>query len=244
MRSSDAIDELKARADPVARAAMARFGIRGEGVLGGSPVPHLRRMARALGRDHGVAEELWSSGIHEARLLATPVDEPAKVTPAQMERWAADCDSWDLVDGACLNLFWRTPHAWDAVERWSGRRDEFVKRAAFALMAALAVRHAAAPDERFVRLLGLVEREAADARNVVRKAVNWALRQIGKRNSTLHAAAIESAERILRDGPRSARWVASHALRELRTERVSAAVGSRRQRGRPAKRAAAEGPAG
>jgi 3-methyladenine DNA glycosylase AlkD len=205
---------------------MARFGIRGASVLGGTSIPHLRSMARRIGRDHAVALELWASGIHEARLLATMVDDPAKVTNRQLEAWARDFDSWDVVDGACLNLFRRTPHAWDKAVEWSGRDEEYVKRAGFALMAALAVHDKDSPDERFAGLLPLIEREAGDPRNFVRKAVNWALRQIGKRNATLNRAAIAAAEGIHANGPRSARWVASDALWELRSDRVRAAIGT------------------
>jgi 3-methyladenine DNA glycosylase AlkD len=226
MRSSDAIEELRSRADPKAREGMARFGIRGANVLGGSSIPHLRSMARRIGQDHAVAAELWSSGIHEARLLATMVDDPGKVTKRQMESWARDFDSWDVVDGACLNLFRRTPHAWDMAVEWSAREEAFVKRAGFALMAGLAVHDEAAPDERFVDLLPVIEREAGDPRNFVRKAVNWALRQVGKRNAVLNRAAVAAAERIQAHGPRSARWVATDALRELRSDRVRTALGT------------------
>jgi 3-methyladenine DNA glycosylase AlkD len=190
-------------------------------------MPHLRSMARRIGRDHAVAGDLWASGIHEARLLATMVDDPAHVTKRQMETWARDFDSWDLVDGACGNLFRLTPHAWDQAMEWSSRHEEFVKRAGFALMAVLAVHDKASPDERFAELLPVIEREASDPRNFVRKAVNWALRQIGKRNARLNEAAIATATRIHTAGPRSARWVASDALRELRSDRVRANLGIR-----------------
>ena len=195
-------------------------------MLGGSSVPHLRAMARRIGRDHGIAQELWDSGVHEARLLATMVDDPASVTKRQMESWARTFDSWDLVDGACSNLFRRTPHAWDKAVQWSERDEEYVKRAGFALMAALAVHDKDAPDERFTDLLPVIEREAGDQRNFVRKAVNWALRQIGKRNAALNLAAIDTAVRIHANGPRQARWVATDALRELRSERVRSALGT------------------
>jgi 3-methyladenine DNA glycosylase AlkD len=219
MRSLDVIDELRSRADPAARDGMARFGIRGANVLGGTSVPHLRSMAKRIGRDHALAAELWRSGIHEARLLATMVEDPARVTPRQMESWAKDFDAWDVVDGACSNVFRLTPHAWDKAVEWSSRDQEFVKRAAFALMATLAVHDRASSDQRFADLLPIIEREASDRRNFVRKAVNWALRQIGKRNVALNRAAVACAERIAA-GPREARWVANDALRELRSDAV------------------------
>jgi 3-methyladenine DNA glycosylase AlkD len=227
MRSQDILDELRSRADPAARAGMARFGIRGARVLGGTSVPTLRAMAKRIGRDHQTAHALWASGIHEARLLATMVEDPAAVTDEQMERWARDFDSWDLVDGACSNLFRLTPHAWPKAAQWSGREEEFVKRAGFALMATLAVHDRAASDDRFVELLPIIEREAADPRNFVRKAVNWALRQVGRRNAVLHRAAIATCERILAGGPGPARWVASDALRELTSERVRRVIAGR-----------------
>jgi 3-methyladenine DNA glycosylase AlkD len=148
------------------------------------------------------------------------VDDPAEVTEEQMEAWAADFDSWDVVDGTVSGLFDKTPLAWRKVVEWSSREEEFVKRAAFAMMATLAVHDKTAPDQAFVDLLPIIEREAGDRRNFVRKAVNWALRQIGKRNLALNTEAIATAERIHATGPRPARWVASDALRELRSDAV------------------------
>jgi 3-methyladenine DNA glycosylase AlkD len=217
MRSSEVIDELLAQADPAGRQGMARFGIRPGNALG-IRIPVLRALARRTGRDHGLAADLWASGIHEARLLACFVDVPAEVTEEQMESWASGFDSWDVVDQCCGNLFVRTPFAWGKAIEWSGREQEFVKRAGFSMMAMLAVHDLKAPDSSFESLLPIIEREAGDPRNFVRKAVNWALRQIGKRNAELHGAAARTAERILATGPRSARWVATDALRELRSE--------------------------
>jgi 3-methyladenine DNA glycosylase AlkD len=219
MRSSDVLDELRSLADPAGREGMARFGINPSRALG-IRIPQLRAIARRVGKDHQIAAELWASGIHEARLLACFVDDPSQVTEAQMEAWAAEFDSWDLVDQCCGNLFDRTPFAYDKAAEWAGREDQFVKRAGFAMMALLAVHDKQAPDERIEAFLPLIEREAPDARNFVRKAVNWALREIGKRNAALHAAAIECCERILASGVRSARWVATDALRELRSDAV------------------------
>jgi 3-methyladenine DNA glycosylase AlkD len=177
-------------------------------------------MAKRIGRDHALARELWASGIHEARVLAGLVDDPAAVTAAQLERWAKDFDSWDVCDGVCSNLFDRTPYAWDKAVAWSARSREFVKRAGFVLMAALAVHDKTAPDERFKNFLPLIEREAVDERNFVKKAVNWALRQIGKRNRALNRDAIAAAKRIRKVDSRSARWIAADALRELESDAV------------------------
>jgi 3-methyladenine DNA glycosylase AlkD len=217
MRSSEVIDELRSLADPAGREGMARFGINPDHALG-IRIPVLRALAKRMGTDHGLAADLWASGIHEARLLACLVDVPAEVTEEQMESWAAGFDSWDLVDQCCGNLFVRTPFAWGKAVEWSEREEEFVKRAGFSLMAMLAVHDRKASDPEFESLFPIIEREAGDPRNFVRKAVNWALRQIGKRNARLHGEAMRAAERILATGPRPARWVASDALRELRSE--------------------------
>jgi 3-methyladenine DNA glycosylase AlkD len=199
---------------------MSRFGINPERALG-VRIPDLRRLARELGPDHGLALALWRTGVHEARILASMVDEPHRVTEGQAERWVRDFDSWDLCDQVCGNLFDRTPWAVETAARWTGRDEEFVKRAGFALMAWRAVHDKASPDREFVDFLPAIEREAGDPRNYVKKAVSWALRQIGKRNRRLHAAAIRTAERIARRGSPPARWVASDALRELRSDRVA-----------------------
>jgi 3-methyladenine DNA glycosylase AlkD len=214
------VEELRSMADPAQLEGMARFGISTKATLGGISVPAIRAMAKRLGRDHDLAMGLWATGIHEARLLAAMVDDPAAVTDEQMEAWAGDFDSWDIVDGTCSNLFDKTPLAWSKAVEWSGREEEYVKRAAFTMMATLAVHDKHAPDARFRELLPIIEREAGDPRNFVRKSVNWALRQIGKRNAALHAEAISTAERIHATGPRPAKWVASDALRELRSYAV------------------------
>jgi 3-methyladenine DNA glycosylase AlkD len=198
---------------------MARFGISTTTALGIS-VPALRSMARRLGKDHALALALWGSGIHEARILAPMVDEPAKVTEVQMEKWARDFDSWDVCDQCCSNLFARTRFASKKAVEWARQDQEFVKRAGFTLMAALAVHDKKAPDRSFVPFFGLIEKGAADERNFVKKAVNWALRQIGKRNLSLNARALKVAERISKQDGRAARWVASDAMRELRSEAV------------------------
>jgi 3-methyladenine DNA glycosylase AlkD len=211
----DLIGELKAHANPANAAGMARFGINPRDALG-VPMPVLRTMARRHRRDHTLAAQLWASGIHEARILATLVDDPAQVTRSQMNRWSRDLDSWDTCDQACQNLFRYTPFAFEQAARWSRARQEFVRRAGFALMAGLAVKAKDAADQQYEAFLPLVREAATDQRNFVRKAVNWALRQIGKRNERLRRKAIRAAEEIQEIDSPAARWIASDALRELR----------------------------
>lgn len=200
---------------------MARFGI-DTGRAVGVTVTELRRFARDLGHDHELAAALWASGVHEARLLASLVDEPAMVSEAQMEAWVADLDSWDVCDGVCGNLFDRTPFALDKAVEWSSREPEFQKRAAFALMASAAVHRKDLPDAAFASLLPVIRAQTTDERNYVKKAVSWALRQIGKRSSGLNPRAVRTAEQIERIDSRAARWVARDALRELRSDAVQA----------------------
>ncbi len=219
LTAREAVARLEAEADPANVAGMARYGISVERALGVS-APALRALAREIGRDHGLAAALWRSGIREARILACLVDEPGMVSEAQLERWARDFDSWDICDAACANLFDRTPFAWEKAAAWSERRGEFVKRAGFVLMASLAVHDKRSPDERFLAFLPIVEREAGDGRNFVKKAVNWALRQIGKRSAALNRASLASARRIRRSDSPAARWIAADAIRELESEPV------------------------
>jgi 3-methyladenine DNA glycosylase AlkD len=200
---------------------MAYFGVRVPKAHGIS-TPVLHQFAKHIGKSQELAEELWQSGIHEARILAALIGEPHKITSAQMERWARDFNSWDVVDAACCYLYAGAKPAWRKVELWSRRKTEFEKRAAFSLLAYLSYKDKDAPDARFVDSLRLLEREAHDERNFVRKAVNWALRNIGKRNHALNRDAIASAERIRAQGSRSARWIAADALRELKSEAVQA----------------------
>ena len=198
---------------------MARFGIRAKIGYGVSK-PKMDVLARCVGKSHALALELWSSGVHDARILAGLVDQARMVTAAQMDRWVRDFDNWDVCDGTCCHLFAHTPLAWSKAVQWSRRSRQFQKRAGFALMAYLAVHDKHAADHNFVRLLPIIRREAGDDRNFVRKAINWALRQIGKRNLKLNRTAIREAERIRRIDSRSARWIAADALRELRSEAV------------------------
>jgi 3-methyladenine DNA glycosylase AlkD len=205
---------LEELADPARLEGMARFGIDTSTALG-ITVTELRRLARDLGRDHALAADLWASGIHEARILASIVDDPAAVTERQMESWVREFDSWDLCDQVCMNLFDRTPFAFDTALEWSAREPEFEKRAGFALMASAAVHRKDRPDRDFHPFLPRIRAGSSDERNYVKKAVSWALRQIGKRSAGLHARAITTAHRIESIDSRSARWIARDVLREL-----------------------------
>jgi 3-methyladenine DNA glycosylase AlkD len=211
--------ELKSLADPRVRKQMAYFGVNVPKAHGIS-APVLHALSRRIRKNHELAEELWASGIHEAKILATLIGEPGKVTAKQMDRWARDFNGWDVVDAACRYLYAFSAPAWDKVEEWSRHDEEYIKRAAFSLMAYLSYLDKESPDARFVKLFAIIERESDDERNFVRKAVNWALRQIGKRNLRLNRAAIQAAERIRQRGTRAARWVAADALRELRSDAV------------------------
>ena len=192
---------------------MARFAIRASKVYGVSQ-PKMDQLAKRIGKNHALALRLWNSGVREARILAGMIDEPGAVTAAQMDGWARDFDSWDVCDGTCCHLFAHTAFAWQKAFEWSRKPDEFQKRAGFALMAYLAVHDRRASDHEFVKLLPILRGGAADDRNFVRKAVNWALRQIGKRNIALNKAAIRSARKIQKMDSRAAKWIAAAALRE------------------------------
>ena len=205
---------LKKQANPENVCGMARFGICSENTLGVN-IPVLRRLARETGKNHDLAGELWRSGIHEARILAAFVDDPKQVTEEQMEEWVLCFDSWDVCDQVCSNLFDRCAFGWKKAMEWPGREEEFVRRAGFALMACLAVHDKAAGDDKFLKLLPLIKKYAFDERNFVKKAVNWALRQIGKRNASLRQEAIGVADKILTQKSKAARWIARDALREL-----------------------------
>jgi 3-methyladenine DNA glycosylase AlkD len=218
---------LKSQANPEAVAGMARYGIRPKRPPLGVSIPTLRRLAKQAGKDHKLAGQLWASGIHEARVLASMVEDPDRVTEAQLERWVQALDSWDLCDQCCSNLFDKTQFAPRKAMEWSERSAEFVKRAGFSLMACLAVHDKKAEDGVFERFLDDVEREADDGRNFVKKAVNWALRQIGKRNARLNKSAMACAQRLTERPSMAARRIARDALREL----SSAVVQVRLRRG-------------
>jgi 3-methyladenine DNA glycosylase AlkD len=219
MECTAILERLKSAADPQAVAGMARFGITSTHAYGVS-IPKLRLLAREIGKNHALAQELWASGIHEARILASMIDDPMQVTDAQLDRWVLDFDSWDLCDQCCNNLFRETAAAYQKAIEWSAREEEFVKRAAFVLMAALAVHDKGAPDSAFLDFLTIIKRESTDNRNFVRKAVNWALRQIGKRDRYLNERALNVAEEMRAFDSTTAHWIASNAIRELTSEKV------------------------
>ena len=220
------LEQLRELGDPSRLSGMRRYGINTRRALGIS-VTELRGLARHIGKDHDLALALWDSRFHEARILASMLDDPAAVTESQMQTWVLDFDSWDLCDQVCGNLFDRTPYAFDEAVRWSSREEEFVKRAGFALMAWTAVHRKDVPDERFETFLPLISAQATDERNYVKKAISWALRQIGKRSATLHAHAIRTAEQIQQLDARTARWIANDVLRELRGPAVQARLARR-----------------
>ena len=200
---------------------MRRFGIKTEKAIGVS-VTTIRKIAKGIKKDHSLALELWDTGIHEARILASLVDEPEKVTSRQMDKWVSDFDSWDVCDLVCSNLFDQTPYAIDKSMKWSSSKKEFVKRAGFVMMAALSVHAKDLPDKTFLSFFPVIVKESDDERNFVKKAVNWAIRQIGKRNLKLNKASITLAKKIKEKDSKSARWIASDALRELESEKVQA----------------------
>lgn len=199
---------------------MLRFGIRPKTKIYGVSIYELRKLAKKIKRNHALALKLWSSKIHEARLLAGFVDEPEKVTDGQMEKWVKDFDSWDICDQICSNLFDTQKTAYQKAISWSKRKEEFVKRAGFVMMACLAVHDKQAEDEKFLKFFPLIKKEAIDERNFVKKAVNWALRQIGKRNISLNKKAIGLAKEIQKMDFKSAKWIAKDAIKELTGQAV------------------------
>ncbi len=213
------IKKLEKLANPKNVEGMARFGIKPGKVLGIS-IPKLRKMAKEIGKNHKLALQLWKSGIHEARLLAGLIDEIDKVTEKQMDSWIKDFDSWDVCDLVCANVFDKTPFAFRKAIEWTKRKNEFEKRAGFALMACLAWHDKEAGNNKFIKFFPAIRRESIDERNYVKKANNWALRQIGKRNINLNKKTIKLALTIQKIESRSARWIANDALRELKSEAV------------------------
>lgn len=217
------IKMLREQADKGHLEKMERFGINTGNALG-VPVPAIRKLSKLLAKDHALALQLWQTGCHEARILASMVDDPRQVTVQQIDDWAADFNSWDVCDQVCGNLFDRTAFAVEKAKQFSGREEEYIKRAGFVLMAEMAVHDKSAKDEVFLEFLPVIEKEAWDERNFVKKAVNWSLRQIGKRNGFLNPKAISVAQRIGRQESRSAKWIATDALRELQSEKVRLAL--------------------
>jgi len=215
----DVLDRLQSKAQPEQLKGMAKYGMTVEQRLGVS-VPDMRKLAKEIGKDHKLALDLWRTGIAEARIVAAMVGDPDKLTEEQMEEWVKGINSWDVCDQVCMNLFEKNQIAWKKIVDWSEREEEFVKRTAFSLIACLAWHDKKASDEKFVELLTVIIQEATDERNFVKKAVNWALRNIGKRNLSLNKAAINTAREIQRLDSKAARWIASDAIRELESDAI------------------------
>ena len=227
MQLKEVIKKLRSFSNAKTVAGMARFGINSHNTLGVS-MPAVREIAKEIGSDHKLAQELWDSKIHEARILAGFVAEAKETTEEQMENWVKDLDSWDVCDQVCGNLFDKTEFAYNKAFEWSKRKEEFVKRAGFVLMATLSVHDKKALDERFEQFLLVIIRETEDERNFVKKAVNWALRQIGKRNISLNEKAIKTAQEIQKIDSKTAKWIANDAIRELTSESVQQRLKSKR----------------
>ena len=219
MQYENLLKKLKSMSNPEAVKGMARYGINPKNNLGVS-ISKLRPIAKEIGKDHDLALKLWSSGIHDARLLACFIEDPAKATGEQMDSWARDFDSWDVCDQACTSLFDLTPLAWKKVFEWAKCDEEFVKRAAFSIIAGLAVHDKKAGDKEFEQFSSLIKKHSIDDRNYVKKAVNWALRNIGKRNLTLNKQMIKLSKEIRKIDSKSAKWIARDAIRELSSEKV------------------------
>jgi len=219
MTYEEIIKRLKALSNPKAIEGMARYGITPQKTFGVS-IPNLRKIAKEAGRNRNLAQKLWASDIRETRILASMIDEPAQVTEDQMERWVKDFDYWEICDQCCMNLFEKTRFAYPKATEWSQKEGEFVKRAGFVLMARLAVSDKSAEDSSFEKFFTLISRESTDQRNFVKKAVNWALRQIGKRNLALNKKAIRVAEEIQQMDSKPAKWIAADAILELRSKPV------------------------
>jgi len=223
---NDVLDQLNNKAKSDQLDGMARFGIVGDQRLGVS-VPDMRKIAKDIGKDHQLALDLWETGIPEAMIVASMVAEPDKLTEEQMEDWVVDINSWDICDQVCMNLFEKSPLAEKKIHDWSQREEEFVKRSAYALIACLAWHDKEASDEEFTKYFTVIIRGASDDRNYVKKAVSWALRNIGKRNLYLNQAAVEAAREIQQIDAKSARWIASDVIRELESEKVQARLRSK-----------------
>ena len=232
LKAADVLKDLQALTDPDYKAGLSRFGINNETALG-IKLPILQQYAKQLNKNHSLALELWKTKVNEARLLAIFLANPKEFTMALMEQWVADFDSWDICDQACARLFTRTPWAYSKAIEWTSRMPEFEKRAGFVLMATLAIHDKKAPDTAFTQFFKLIEKEAGDERNFVKKAINWALRQIGKRNINLNQAAIIIAHRMYQQPHKSSRWIATDALRELTNLNLNAKLQAKAKRQSP-----------
>jgi 3-methyladenine DNA glycosylase AlkD len=219
MDEHDVLRDLGKLSRPENVAGMARFGITPTNNLGISIVT-LRNYAKKIGTDHTLALRLWNSTVHDARLLATMIDDPSLVTKKQMDSWASEFDSWDVCDQCCNNLFYKTPYAYEKVRQWCTKKKEYVKRAGFTLIAVLAVHDKEASDEDFLSFFPLIRQQAVNSRNYVKKAVNWALRQIGKRNTMLCKKALALARDLKQSDSPAARWIATDAIWELSSEKI------------------------
>jgi 3-methyladenine DNA glycosylase AlkD len=214
-----AVEWLRNQGSETFRAGLERYGLPADKAFG-IPVGTIQKYGKTLGPDHALAQALWQSGWTDARMLASFVGEPDKVTAAEMDRWCKDFDSWGIVDTVCFKLWDRSPHAWTKAVQWSKRRPEFEKRAGFVLMACLAAHDKTAADAAFTKFLPLIEQGAADERNFVKKGVSWALRHIGHRNAKLHAAAVKTATKLSKSADATQRWVGKDALRDLQRPAV------------------------
>ena len=215
MTYEEIIRKLKSSANPKNIAGMARFGINPRNTLG-VPVPKLRGLAKRVGKNHKLAQRLWNSKIHEARILASMIDDPKLVTEKQMEKWVCDFDSWDVCDQTCMNLFVFAEPAYNKCFEWPKRKEEFVRRTGFTLMACFAFKRKDIKDKDLIKFFPVIKKYSTDERNFVRKAVNWALRQIGKRNMKLNKEAIKAAEEIQKINSKTAKWIAYDAIKELK----------------------------
>jgi len=219
MKYEQIITKLETLSDPQVAKKMAKFGIIARKSYGIS-MPELRKIAKNTGENHKLAKRLWQKNSRETKILASLIEDYSKVNEEQMDFWVKDFDSWEICDQCCINLFWRTPFAYKKAIEWSSRKEEFVKRAAFSLMAVLAIHDKNMGNEEFVELFPYIKKQSTDNRHYVKKSINWALRQIGKRNAFLHKQALKLAEEIKKINSKSAKWVASDAIRELRSEKI------------------------
>ncbi|HOI40774.1 MAG TPA: DNA alkylation repair protein [Methanobacterium sp.] len=229
MQYEEIVRELESSSNPEDVAGMGRFGINPQKVFG-VRMPVLKQIARKTGKDHLLAQELWGAGYQETMILACMIEDPEAVTKEQMDNWAFEFDTWAVCDQCCMKLFHKTPFAYKKVFEWSLREEMFVKRAAFTLIAVLAVHDKKAPDTNFEQFFPIIIRESTDNRICVKKAVNWALRQIGKRNLNLNKKAIELAEEILKIDSKSAKWIAKDAIRELKSDKIQARLSNKKNR--------------
>lgn len=225
-RVDETLRWLEKRGTKANRDGMARFGIVADKVYGVS-MATMKSQAKKLGKDHDLALALWDTGWYEARILTSFVDEPLRVTPAQMDRWARGFDNWGICDSICFHLFDKTPHAWSKIEQWSKRDDEFVKRGAFALLAAVALHDKKAPDAPFMKSLKLVEKAADDERNFVKKGVSWALRSIAHRNKAMHSASLALAEKLAASDDKTKRWIGKDVLKDITRPMILKKISSR-----------------